>query len=152
MTAGWAPRPLPRLVNLWSPAVEASETGDSCPGDHREQDSPSPDSKGAQNTLKLTQHGSCKPPGNGASPHRGGGGRGRGQGCKDQSHCSAEARGLFTCWKAAVSRRNMLGFNSSCWRLLELSDKSIHGAEARDKGKINVPRSTVVQRSHTDKP
>lgn len=46
----------------------------------------------------------------------------------------------------------MLGFNSSCLRLLELSDKSIHGAEARDKGKIKVPRSAIVQKSHTDIP
>lgn len=139
-------------MRLQSPAVKASEAGGSCPSDHVEQKSLSPDSKGTQNTLKLTQRHSCRPPGNGASPYGVGSGKRRGQGCQDGRHCSAEVRGLFTCWKAATSWRNMLGFNSSCLRLLELGNKSIHGAEARDKGKINVPQSTVVWKSHTDKP
>ena len=68
------------------------------------------------------------------------------------SHCSAEVTGLFACWKAATSCRNVLGFNIPCLSLLELSDKSIHRAEARDKGKINIPQSAIVQKAHTDIP
>lgn len=147
-----APSHLPLFVRLCLPAVKASEVCVSCHSDYVEQESLSPDSKGVQTTLKLTQPHSCKPLGNGASPYRVGSGKERGQGCKDKSHSSAEARGLFTSWKAATSWRNMLGLNSSCLRLLWLSDKSNHGAEARDKGKINVPWSTFVQKSHTDKP
>lgn len=67
------------------------------------------------------------------------------------SCCFAEVRSLFTYWKAATSWFKH-GFNSSCSRLLELSNKNVHRAEAGDKGKIKAPLSAVVQKSPTDKP
>jgi len=70
------------LARLRSLAMEASEVGGSCPSDLVEQDNLSPDSTGAQNTPKPTQHHSCKHLGNSASHD--GVGSGKGCGCKDK--------------------------------------------------------------------
>lgn len=132
-TVSQPPQHLPLLVKLWSPAVKASEVDGSCPSDHVEQESLSPDSKGAQNALKLTQHHhSCKHLSNGPSPY--GAGRGRGWGHKDEAFLALQKWGYYP--HARMQQRHggtCLGLTSPAWGSLNFVTRAFIEQRIRRK-------------------